>query len=199
MKEFFVATKNPHKVKEFKRILEPLGFSVVCETDLKEKLEDVEETGTTFQENSMIKAKAGFFSTGLPTVADDSGLCVDALDGEPGIYSARYAGVHGDYQANNEKLLDLMKDVPKEKRTAKFVSAVSCVLPNGIEFTVVGECHGEIAFDIKGENGFAFDRVFISSLGRFSEITPEQKDSISHRHTALIKFEEKLKELGYYA
>lgn len=195
MKSFFIATKNEHKLVEFKRILEPLGYNVVCEKDLTVPINDVEETGTTFEENSMIKAEAGYLQTGLPTVADDSGLCVDALNGEPGIYSARYSGVHGDYKANNEKLLKLMKNVPNEKRTAKFVSAISCVLNEKTKFTVIGECYGKIAYDIKGNNGFAFDKVFISEKGRFSEISPEEKDKISHRFMALKKFEKKLKEL----
>ena len=196
MKKFFVATKNFHKVGEFSRILKPLGYEVICEKDLDVPFDDVEENGTTFEENSLIKARAGLKQTGLPTVADDSGLCVDALGGEPGVYSARYAGVHGDYEANNKKLLEKLNGVKEKDRTAKFVSAISCALPDGTEFTVIGECCGKIAFDVKGENGFAFDRVFISSIGRFSEISPEQKDSISHRYVALKEFEKKLKELN---
>lgn len=196
MKKFFVATKNAHKVEEFKRILLPLGFEVISEKDLDKPIDDVEETGTTFEENSLIKARYGCKVTNLPTVADDSGLCVDYLSGAPGIYSARYAGEHGNYEANNQKLLKELEGVAENKRTAKFVSAISCVMPDGLEFTVIGECHGKIAFDIKGDNGFAFDRVFISSIGRFSEILPEEKDSISHRYMALLEFEKKLKNLN---
>ena len=185
MKEIMIVSTNAHKIEEFKQMLEPLGFVVKSLLDADEKF-DIVEDGTTFEENSLIKARAGLKQTGLPTVADDSGLCVDALGGEPGIYSARYAGVHGDYEANNKKLLEKLNGVKEKDRTAKFVSAISCALPDGTEFTVIGECCGKIAFD----------RVFISSIGRFSEISPEQKDSISHRYVALKEFEKKLKELN---
>lgn len=191
---FFVATKNEGKKKELLRILEPLGIDVISEKDLKSPLNDVVEDGTSFEENALIKARAACRETGLPTVADDSGLCVDALGGAPGIYTARFAGEPCDSVKNNAKLLKVMSDVPKEKRTARFVSAVACVFPDGREFTVRGECEGLIGFELKGSKGFGYDPLFISELGCFGEITDEQKDSISHRGKALTSFKKRLTE-----
>lgn len=191
---FFVATKNEGKKKELLRILEPLGIDVISEKDLKSPLNDVVEDGTSFEENALIKARAACRETGLPTVADDSGLCVDALGGAPGIYTARFAGEPCDSVKNNAKLLKVMSDVPKEKRTARFVSAVACVFPDGREFTVRGECEGLIGFELKGSKGFGYDPLFISELGCFGEITDEQKDSISHRGKALTLLKKQLME-----
>ena len=191
---FFVATKNEGKKKELLRILEPLGIDVISEKDLKSPLNDVVEDGTSFEENALIKARAACRETGLPTVADDSGLCVDALGGAPGIYTARFAGEPCDSVKNNAKLLKVMSDVPKEKRTARFVSAVACVFPDGREFTVRGECEGSIGFELKGSKGFGYDPLFISELGCFGEITDEQKDSISHRGKALTLLKKQLME-----
>lgn len=189
---FFVATKNEGKKKELLRILSPLGIDVISEKDLDFPLADVVENGKTFEENALIKARYAAKKTNLPCVADDSGLCVDALDGAPGIYTARYAGEPTDNAKNNAKLLNALKNVPMEKRTARFVSAVACVFPDGREFTVIGECEGKIAFELKGNRGFGYDPLFISELGCFGEISDEQKDSISHRGRALIKLKEKL-------
>lgn len=189
---FFVATKNEGKKKELLRILSPLGIDVISEKDLDKPLGDVVEDGKTFEENALIKARYAAKETLLPSVADDSGLCVDALDGAPGIYTARYAGEPTDNAKNNAKLLSVLKDVPMEKRTARFVSAVACVFPDGREFTVRGECEGKIAFELKGDKGFGYDPLFISELGCFGEISDEQKDSISHRGRALLKLKEKL-------
>ena len=191
---FFVATKNEGKKKELLRILKPLGIDVISEKDLKEPLQDVIEDGNSFEENALIKAKAACKVTLLPSVADDSGLCVDALDGAPGIYTARFAGEECDSAKNNEKLLSVMKDVPENERTARFVSAVACVFPDGREFTVRGECEGKIGFKLCGNKGFGYDPLFISELGCFGEISDEQKDSISHRGKALLKLKEKLTE-----
>lgn len=189
---FFVATKNEGKKKELLRILAPLGIEVISEKDLEKPLGDVVEDGKTFEENALIKARYAAAQTNLPSVADDSGLCVDAIGGEPGIYTARYAGEPTDNAKNNAKLLSVLKDVPMEKRTARFVSAVACVFPDGREFTVRGECEGKIAFELKGDKGFGYDPLFISELGCFGEISDEQKDSISHRGRALLKLKEKL-------
>ena len=194
-KKLIFATTNEGKMKEIRMILADLGMEILSLKDLEITV-DIEENGKTFEENAVIKAKAISELTGEMVLADDSGLEVDYMDKAPGVYSARYAGVHGDYEANNKKLLEKLNGVKEKDRTAKFVSAISCALPDGTEFTVIGECCGKIAFDVKGENGFAFDRVFISSIGRFSEISPEQKDSISHRYVALKEFEKKLKELN---
>lgn len=187
---FFVATKNEGKKKELLRILSPFGIDVISEKDLDTPLSDVEENGTSFEENALIKARFAAKATGLPSVADDSGLCVDALGGAPGIYTARFAGEPSDSDKNNAKLLNVMSDVPEEKRTARFVSAVACVFPDGREFTVRGECEGKIAFKLSGNKGFGYDPLFISELGCFGEISDEQKDSISHRGRALLKFKE---------
>ncbi|MBE6739687.1 MAG: RdgB/HAM1 family non-canonical purine NTP pyrophosphatase [Ruminococcaceae bacterium] len=189
---FFVATKNEGKKKELLRILAPLGIEVISEKDLEKPLGDVIEDGKTFEENALIKARYAAAQTNLPSVADDSGLCVDAIGGQPGIYTARYAGEPTDNAKNNAKLLSVLKDVPMEKRTARFVSAVACVFPDGREFTVRGECEGKIAFELKGDKGFGYDPLFISELGCFGEISDEQKDSISHRGRALLKLKEKL-------
>lgn len=191
---FFVATKNEGKKKELLRILAPLGIDVISEKDLKEPLDDVVEDGATFEENALIKARAACLATGLPSVADDSGLCVDALGGAPGIYTARFAGEPSDSAKNNEKLLKVMNGVPMEKRTARFVSAVACVFPDGREFTVRGECEGKIAFELSGSKGFGYDPLFISELGCFGEISDDEKDSISHRGAALKLLKTKLSD-----
>lgn len=191
---FFVATKNEGKKKELLRILKPLGVDVISEKDLKEPLSDVIEDGTSFEENALIKARAACKATSLPSVADDSGLCVDALGGAPGIYTARFAGEPSDSAKNNAKLLAVMTDVPENERTARFVSAVACVFPDGREFTVRGECEGIIGFELRGNKGFGYDPLFISELGCFGEITDEEKDRISHRGKALLKLKEKLEE-----
>lgn len=191
---FFIATKNKGKKRELQRILSPLGISVINEDDLDKPIDDVEETGTTFTENALIKARAGAAASGLPTVADDSGLCVDALGGEPGVYTARYAGEPTDNAKNNAKLLYNLMGVPREKRTAHFVSAVACVFPDGREFTVRGECEGIIGEELCGTNGFGYDPLFISEKGCFGVISDEEKDSISHRGRALKELVKKLKE-----
>lgn len=195
--QFFIATKNLHKLEELKRILIPLGFDAICEKDLDSALPEIEETGTTFEENALLKASAACRETGLPSVADDSGLCVDELNGAPGIFSARFAGEPCDNKANNQLLLLKLKDVPSEKRTAKFVSAVACVFPDGRQFTVRGECHGNIGFTENGENGFGYDPLFWTDLGCFGLIDSDKKDSISHRALALIEFKKELKKYGY--
>ncbi len=192
--KIFIATKNQKKLCELERILIPMGFEVLSEKDLSETFPDVEENGTTFEENAIIKASAGLKNTGYISVADDSGICVDYLDGAPGIYSARYSGEHGDDDSNNQKLLSELKDVPLEKRTARYVAAIACVFPDGRKFTVRGECEGKIGFEPKGTNGFGYDPYFISELGVMAELTSEQKDSISHRGKALKLFKQELKK-----
>lgn len=191
---FFMATKNAHKLEELCRILRPMGYTVICERDLDHPLTEAEETGATFEENALIKALAAYREVGLPCVADDSGLCVDALGGAPGVYSARYAGEHGNDEKNNDKLLAELKDVPEEKRTAHFVSAVACVFSETDYFVVTGTCPGKIAFERQGTNGFGYDPLFISELGSFGRLSAAQKDAISHRHNSLAALGEKLKE-----
>ncbi len=191
--KIFIATKNQKKLVELSRILIPLGFEVLSEKDLDSPLGEVEETGANFKENAILKAKAGFERTGLITVADDSGICVDYLGGAPGIYSARYSG--GNDEDNNIKLLKELKGVPYEKRNAHYSAAIACVFPDGREFTVQGECHGFIATEPQeGSGGFGYDPLFISENGPFSQLTAEQKDAISHRGKALRLFKEELKK-----
>ncbi len=186
----FIATKNQKKLVELSRILEPMGFEVLCEKNLDKSLDDIEETGTTFEENAILKAKAGLEATGYISVADDSGICVDYLGGKPGIFSARYSG--GSDDDNNKKLLKELENVPYEQRTAYYVAAIACVFPDGKQFTVRGECHGHIAFEESGGCGFGYDPLFISEKGCFGHLSAEEKDSISHRGRALRLFKEEL-------
>ena len=192
--QVFIATKNHNKLKELERILKPMGFEVLSENDLEKPLPEVEETGTTYEENALLKAHSGFETTGLITVADDSGLSVDILDGAPGLYSARYSGTGATYASNNEKLLAALKDVPREKRTATFVSAIACVFPDGREFTVRGECKGYVAEKCSGEGGFGYDPLFVCEAGCYAEMTPEEKDRVSHRGNALRAFKAELEK-----
>ena len=192
--KIFIATKNKKKLRELERILIPMGFEVLSQKDFSEEFPDVEENGTTFEENALTKAKEGLKNTGLISVADDSGICVDYLGGAPGIYSARYSGEHGDDESNNDKLLSELEGVPLEKRTGRYVAAIACVFPDGREFTVRGECEGKIAFERQGTQGFGYDPLFISELGCFGLLSDEQKDSISHRGKALRLFKERLEE-----
>ena len=156
--KIFIATKNQKKLVELSRILEPMGFDVLSEKDLENPITDVIEDGTTFEENAIIKAKAGLKETGYISVADDSGICVDYLGGAPGIYSARYSGGHGNDDDNNKKILKELEGVPMEKRTAYYVAAIACVFPDGRQFTVRGECHGHIAFEESGNCGLDMTR-----------------------------------------
>ena len=199
------ASNNAGKLKELRRILERMGHEVKSLRELGIEL-DPEETGTTFAENARIKAEAFCKASGLPTVADDSGLCVDALHGAPGVYSARYAGRHGDDAANNAKLLQEMRQVPAENRTARFVSAVCFILPNGRELLVEGECPGTVAFSETGINGFGYDPLFVpdrmglpdgstvenTARRSYAELADGEKDAISHRGRAMEKLEAEL-------
>lgn len=180
-----IATHNKGKIVEFKRILEPMGIEVVTA-----ELSEPEETGKTFGENAYIKAKAACEETGLPAVADDSGLCVDYLDGAPGIYSARFA------EPGKRRLtvLSKLQGVPKEQRGAHFTSAVCCVFPNGDRIDAEGKCYGTIAFESRGENGFGYDSIFEQEGRTFGEMTNEEKDARSHRGFAFQEFEKKLRE-----
>ncbi len=188
----FIATKNAKKLIELERILTPLGFEVLSEKDLDKPLGEVEETGTTFAENALLKAKAGLELTGLISVADDSGICVDYLKGAPGIYSARYSGGHGNDEENNKKILRELEGVPMEQRGAHYSAAIACVFPDGRSFTVQGDCFGHIAFEESGTQGFGYDPLFISEKGCFGHLSAEEKDEISHRGKALRLFKEEL-------
>lgn len=192
MQMFLLASHNKKKLIELSRILEPLGFTVISPDDIEDGISEPEENGASFEENALIKARSGAKETGLPTVADDSGLCVDALDGAPGIYSARYAGTGND-EDNNKLLLKNLENVPEDRRTARFVSCIACVFPDGREFTVRGTVEGKIGYQPQGNGGFGYDPLFISDKGCFGLLSAEEKDSISHRHNAILKFVEELK------
>lgn len=189
---FLIASHNIKKRDEVARILAPLGIAVLTAEEAGVDLTDVEETGETFEENALLKAKSGTKESGLPCVADDSGLCVDYLDGKPGVYSARYAGEHGNDAKNIEKLLFELESVPKEERTARFVSAVACAFPDGREIVCLGECEGEIGFAPTGSGGFGYDPVFFVKGKSFGELSPKDKDKLSHRGKALKKLKEEL-------
>lgn len=189
--KLIAATNNAHKVVEFKRILEPLGFTVLSQKEAGIHVE-AEETGTTFEENAYLKAKAVYDASGLPTVADDSGIVVDALDGAPGVYSARYGGPGLNDVDRYEKLLHEMEGVPDAKRTARFVCAISLVLSPDKAFSFTGVCEGKIGHGPRGENGFGYDPIFMVGEKSTAELSSEEKDKISHRGQALRKMEQML-------
>ena len=190
--KILIATHNKHKLSEMARILEPMGYEVVTDTDLGFVLTEAEENGSTFLENARIKADSGCKESGIPCIADDSGLCVDALGGEPGVFSARYSGEHGDDKANNEKLLFNLKDVPDEKRTARFMCSICVSFPDGSEITAEGACEGKIGYEYRGNNGFGYDPLFMVGDKSFAELSAEEKDAVSHRGNALKKLEKLL-------
>ena len=188
--KILLATRNKNKAREFSRILseyrDSLGEIELLTLDEAGITEDVEENGATFEENAMIKARAGAV-TGLITLADDSGIEVDALGGAPGIFSARFAGGHGDDEANNRLLLKKLDGVPREKRTARYVVAVACVLPDGEEFTVRGTTEGLILNSYDGAGGFGYDPLFwsLDLQKSFGRATPDEKNAVSHRGRAV--------------
>lgn len=191
---FIIASNNQKKLKELKRIFEPLGISALTAKEKGISLDDVEETGTTFEENAFLKAAAACKKTGMGAIADDSGLCVDALNGAPGIYSARYAGEQATDRDLVQKLLTELKDVPEAQRAACFVSSICCVFPNGDTITVTGKCHGTIGFVPMGQGGFGYDPVFLYNGKSFAQMNAEEKDLVSHRGQALNMLKEKLQK-----
>lgn len=190
-RQFVLATHNPGKLAEMKRILSGLGVEVVSPAEAGVEV-DVEETGTTFAENAMLKARAICAAAGLPAIADDSGLCVDALNGGPGVYSARYGGEELDDRGRYMLLLNSMRG--QTTRAAHFSCAVACAFPNGDTLEAEGRCDGAIAFAPIGEGGFGYDPVFlVPGKGKtFGQLTAEEKAEISHRGRALAAFAEKL-------
>ncbi|MBQ7095298.1 MAG: RdgB/HAM1 family non-canonical purine NTP pyrophosphatase [Clostridia bacterium] len=193
-KKFVIATNNPHKVVEFKKILEPLGINCIS---LKEAgiVCDAEENGITFAENAKIKAQAVFDLCGLPSVADDSGICVDALNGAPGVFSARYGGEGYDDEGRMYLLLKNMEG--EENRAAHFTSAICCVLNEQTTIEAEGYIFGTLTHEPRGTNGFGYDPIFLPDGYEITtaEMEGEQKNSISHRGNALRVFVEKLKEI----
>ncbi|MGN0603339.1 MAG: RdgB/HAM1 family non-canonical purine NTP pyrophosphatase [Oscillospiraceae bacterium] len=186
--KIILASNNKNKLREFKNILEPLGYEVLTQSEAGADIE-ADETGTTFEENAYIKAKAAYDITHLPVIADDSGLEVDALGGEPGIYSARYA----EEGKRCAKVLSKLEGVPDEKRTARFICAVCYINEKGESFTVKGVCEGKIGYEKRGTNGFGYDPIFMYGDRSFAELSAEEKDSVSHRADALRKFEKRIK------
>ena len=194
-----LASKNKHKLVEISQITEKFGFEPVLQSELGIDI-DVEETGTTFEENSFLKADAVMRATGLPALADDSGICVDALNGEPGIYSARYGfDDYLDDWGRLELLLKNTEQVPDGQRQAQFVAVITMVTPEGQVIQARGEIHGELLRAPVGKNGFGYDPIFYyPPMGMSTaEMSPEDKNQVSHRGNALKVFYEKLKEAGY--
>ncbi len=192
--KFVLASKNEGKLREMRAILAALGCEVIGEREAGVDIE-VEETGTTFEENSMLKALAVMRASGLPAIADDSGLVVDALGGAPGVYSARFGGLDSD-EARTNLLLERLASVPDGQRTARFVSVITCAMPDGVALSARGECEGVITDAPRGENGFGYDPVFRYEPdgATFAELSAERKNEISHRARALARFAEELKE-----
>ncbi len=177
-----MATNNQNKLREAKEIFAPLGIEIISQKEAGVSV-DPEENGLTFAENALIKAHAVYECVKLPVIADDSGLCVDALDGAPGVYSARYAPEN----ERCEKLLHNLEGVPAEKRTAKFVTVIAFLDQNGNEFTFEGICPGTIGFEKRGTNGFGYDPVFVYGEKTFAQLSADEKNAISHRGAALRK------------
>ena len=188
-----LATGNKHKVTEVRRILQPLlDIDIVGGPEL-----DVEETGDTFEQNALIKARAYAHATGLPAVADDSGLCVDALGGAPGVRSARWAGEHGDDEANLRLVLTQVADVPDDERGAAFVCVAALVTPDGVERTVEGRMEGTLTREPRGSGAFGYDPIFVPTgeTRTSAELSAEEKDAISHRGRAFRALAPLLAEL----
>ena len=193
--DFILATNNMKKLAEMQRILSPLGINVITAKMLGKQLEDVEEDGKTFEDNAKLKARAACKEMNMPAIADDSGLCVDYLDGAPGIFSARFAGEHGNDENNNDLLLEKLDGVPLEKRTAHYVCAICCTFPDGREIVVRGECNGVIGFERDGHEGFGYDPLFLVDGKAFGRYTAEEKDKISHRGNALRLLTKELEKI----
>ena len=196
MKKLIIATKNKGKAKEFVELFAPLGYEVMTMLDLEDAIE-VEETGKTFEENAILKAESLSKQYNTMAISDDSGLMIDALDGRPGVYSARYAGEAKNDEANIEKVLEELKNVPEEKRTARFYCALAVAIPGHETKTVSGTVEGRILTARQGENGFGYDPVFyVPSLEKsMAQLQSEEKNAISHRGNALRKLKETLNQI----
>lgn len=191
-KRVVLASKNAHKMQELQTILRQYGIALILQSELGLDV-DVEETGSTFEENALLKAQAVMHATGLPAIADDSGLVVDALGGEPGIYSARYGGAQNRSDSDRlNYLLRRLEAVPEAERTAHFVCVITLVEPDGSVLSACGECAGQITREARGASGFGYDPVFyVPQEGcTFAEMPQERKNAISHRANALRRFAE---------
>ncbi|MGI6205811.1 MAG: XTP/dITP diphosphatase [Anaerovoracaceae bacterium] len=190
------ATGNENKLREIGEITSEFGIRLLSKKEAGAGDVEPEETGTTFEENSLIKAKAVMDAAGIDAIADDSGLVVDALDGAPGVYSARFAGEHASDSENNAKLLNLLENVPDDRRTARFVCVITLCRTDGTVITARGECSGRILRSQRGEGGFGYDPLFVPDgyEETFAELSGEQKNRISHRARALAALKEKISE-----
>ena len=195
-----LATRNPKKLAELRRILEPVVNVEVLGLDDLPQYDEAPETGATFAENALAKARDAVAATGLPAVADDSGLAVDALNGMPGILSARWSGAHGNDVANLELLLGQIEDVPDERRGAAFICAAAFVLPGGREHVLEAEMRGRLVRAPKGTGGFGYDPVFVADGQRVTtaELSPADKDAISHRGKAFRQLAPVIAEALYF-
>ena len=195
MESVILASNNKHKLKEIQEILKDFEYNLVTMEGAGLNM-DIEETGRTFEENSLIKAEAVVKATGHIAIADDSGLEVDYLKGQPGVYSARYAGEPCDDQANNRKLLSALEGVEYEDRKARFVSVITMLFPNGKKIVARGEVNGHIGDKLKGEGGFGYDPLFIyDNKQSFGQMDPEEKNKVSHRYNSLLILKERLKNV----
>lgn len=192
--KFVLASQNAHKLEEIGAVLSEFGVELIFAHDAGVDV-DVEETGTTFEENARIKAETIAKLCGMPTIADDSGLMVDALDGAPGVYSHRF-GNQPDDLGRCKYLLEKMLNVPPHLRTARFVSVICCIFPDGQEILSHGTCEGEILTGMRGDNGFGYDPLFyVPRLGKtFAQLSQAEKNAVSHRGNALKQFREQYKE-----
>jgi len=188
MKKMVLASQNKHKLKEIEKITKDFGISLITMAEAGLSDLDVVEDSDTFEGNSEKKAREVMEASGLSAIADDSGLMVDALGGDPGVYSARFSGPGATYDSNNKKLLKLLKDLPQDKRTARFVSVITAVYTDGRKIVARGEVEGSIAFEEKGQGGFGYDPLFyVPQKGEtFAELSEDEKNAISHRANALI-------------
>ena len=190
--KLIIASNNKGKIREYKQLLEPFGYDVVSQSEAGINIE-VEETGTTFAENSALKAQAIYDLTKSAVLADDSGLVVDALGGEPGVYSARYGGCDNDAD-RVALILDKMKNIGQEDRTAHFVCTICFIKENGGHIAVDGRVYGKIGYEPLGENGFGYDPIFMYEGKSFAQLSAEDKNRVSHRANALKALTEKLRE-----
>lgn len=196
METIIAASRNQHKITEIEAITKKFGMQIISRDDAGIPKIEIEEDGDTFEANSFKKADEIMKMCGKVTIADDSGLMVDYLGGAPGVYSARFAGEDGNDEKNNEKLLNLLSDVPYKERRAKFVSVITMVYPNGETLVARGECPGHIIDAPVGENGFGYDPLFVPDgfQRTFAQLSAEEKNEISHRARALAELEKLLAE-----